>query len=170
MDSYAQRISDLEDRLSDTDEGMAQNSQLQAVKIKELDSEVRKLWDNVWKSSKERLGKLEAADKKHGPQISSLESDMNNVQSQLEAASVDLAKMKGVAGDLSRLMGSAKTNQAEVERVADTLNRIELEMTRLSKRVQSNEEWLNSVNAFRKQVNASLLELRNTVGTLQASP
>ena len=167
---YEQRISDLEDRLSDTDEGMAQNAQVQAVKIRELDSEVRKLWDNVWKSSKERLGKLEATDKKHGPQISSLQSDLKNAQSQLQAASADLAKLKGVAGDLSRLMGNAKANQAEVERVADTLNRIELEMNRLDKRVQTNEDWVGSVNAVRKQVNARVLELRSTVSSLQAAP
>ncbi|MFT4614099.1 MAG: chromosome segregation ATPase [Bacteroidia bacterium] len=170
MDDYSLRISDLEDRLSDTDEGMAQSSQVQAVKIKELDQEVRKLWDNVWKSSKERLGKLEATDKKYGPQISGLQGDMSTVQTQLKADSADLDRLKGVAGDLSRLMGSAKANQTEVERVADTLNRIELEMNRLSKRVQTNEEWVGSINAFRKQVNASLLELRNTVSSLQATP
>lgn len=170
MVGYDQRISDLEDRLSDTDEGMAQSAQVQAVKIRELDKEVRKLWDNVWKSAKARLEKLEAADKKHAPQISALQGDMKNVQAQLEAASADLVKLKGVAGDLSRLMGSAKANQTEVERVADSLNRIELEMNRLSKRVQTNEEWVGSVNAFRKQVNASLLELRNTVSTLQTTP
>ena len=44
MSSYATRIGDLEARLSDTDEGMNQNAEVQAVKIKELDSEVRKLW------------------------------------------------------------------------------------------------------------------------------
>lgn len=170
MVGYDQRISDLEDRLSDTDEGMAQSTQVQAVKIRELDKEVRKLWDNVWKSTKARLEKLEATDEKRAPQISSLQGDMKNVQAQLEAASADLVKLKGVAGDLSRLMGSAKANQTEVERVADSLNRIELEMNRLSKRVQTNEEWVGSINAFRKQVNASLLELRNTVSTLQATP
>ena len=37
--AYDQRISDLEDRLSDTDEGMAQSAQVQAVKIRELDKE-----------------------------------------------------------------------------------------------------------------------------------
>jgi len=35
--------------------------------------------------------------------------------------------------------------------------------------VQSNEEWLNSINAFRKQVNASLTELQGSVRTLQAT-
>ena len=56
---YASRIGDLEARLSDTDQGMNQNAQVQAAKIRELDTEVRKLWDNVWKQASERLAKLE---------------------------------------------------------------------------------------------------------------
>src|SRR6056297_3205425 len=47
MADYAGRLGDLEARLSDTDEGMTQNATVQAAKIRELDSEVRKLWDNV---------------------------------------------------------------------------------------------------------------------------
>lgn len=170
MAGYAGRIGDLEARLSDTDEGLEQNAQVMAVRVKELDSEVRKLWDNVWKRSKERLAALEAASGAQGKSVQSLQGDLSAVQAQLGAAADDLAQLKGVADDLSRLMASAKANQSEVERVADTLNRIELEMTRLGKRVSTNEEWVGSVNAFRKQVNASILELRATVGALQAAP
>ena len=167
---YASRIGDLEARLSDTDEGMAQSAQVQAVKIKELDQEVRKLWDNVWKQSKARLDKLEASSGKHSSSLKGLTGSVESVESQLQEAAADLAKLKGVAGDLSRLMSSAKANQAEVERVADTINRIDLELSKLSKRVQSNEEWVGSVNAFRQQVNASLLELQSTVRALQTAP
>ncbi|NND69194.1 MAG: hypothetical protein HKN19_16505 [Halioglobus sp.] len=163
MTSYASRIADLEARLSDTDEGLAQNSQVMAVKVKELDTEVRKLWDNVWKRSKERFAALEAASAAQGKSVKSL-------QAELDAASADLAKLKGVADDLSRLMASAKANQSEVERVADTLDRIELETSKLGKRVSTNEEWVGSINAFRRQVNASILELKSTVSGLQATP
>ena len=82
----------------------------------------------------------------------------------------ELAKLKGVADDLSRLMSSAKASQTEVERVSDTLNRIELELSKLGKWVSTNEEWVGSVNAFRKQVNSSILELRSTVNAMQAIP
>ena len=68
-----------------------------------------------------------------------------------------MAKLKSVAGDLERLMSSAKANQAEVERVADTLNRINSDLAKLNKRVQGNEEWVGSINAFRRQINAPRL-------------
>lgn len=170
MESYAQRIGDLEARLSDTDEGMSQNAAVQAAKIRELDTEVRKLWDNVWKKSKERLAKLEASSASQGKKIAAMEKSVASAQSQLKSAAGDIAKLKSVAGDLERLMASAKANQSEVERVADTLNRINLDLAKLSKRVQANEEWVGSINAFRKQVNASLADLQSTIRSMQAPP
>lgn len=167
---YAGRIGDLEARLSDTDEGMSQNAAVQAAKIRELDTEVRKLWDNVWKQSKERLAKLEASSSNQGKKISTMESSLTAAQGTLKSSGNDIAKLKSVAGDLERLMTSAKANQAEVERVADTLNRINLDLAKLNKRVSANEEWVGSINTFRKQVNASLAELRSSVRSQQAPP
>jgi len=170
MQGYEGRIGDLEARLSDTDEGMSQNAAVQAAKIRDLDSEVRKLWDNVWKQTKSRLAKLEADSSSQAKKLAGAEKSLGSAQTQMKSASGDIAKLKSVAGDLDRLMASAKTNQAEVERVADTLNRINLDLAKLSKRVQSNEEWVGSINAFRKQVNASLTELQGTVRAIQSTP
>jgi chromosome segregation ATPase len=170
MASYAARIGDLEARLSDTDEGMTQSAAVQAVKIAELEKEVRKLWDNVWKRSRERLSALEAASDKQGKSLAAMQASVAALESELEGASGDIAKLKSAAGDLSRLMASASANQAEVERVADTLNRIDLDMARLDKRIQGNEEWVGSVDAFRRQVNASLAELQATLRAMQAAP
>jgi chromosome segregation ATPase len=170
MQDYARRIADLEARLSDTDQGMSQNAAVQAAKIRELDSEVRKLWDNVWKQTKARLAKLEQQSASQGKSLASAEKSLATAQSQLKSADGDIAKLKSVAGDLERLMTSARTNQAEVERVADTLNAINLDLAKLNKRVQGNEEWIGSINTFRKQVNANLVELQGAVRSLQASP
>lgn len=167
---YAGRIADLEARLSDTDEGMSQNAAVQAAKLRELDSEVRKLWDNVWKQSKERLGKLEASSKTYSGKIVANEKAVASVQAKVTEAEADLAKLKNVAGDLSRLMSSAKTNQAEVERVADTLNRINLDLAKINRRVSSNEEAVRATDAFRRQVNASIAELESAIRILQAAP
>lgn len=167
---YASRIGDLEDRLSDTDEGMSQNAAVQAAKIKELDSEVRKLWDNVWKQSKARLTKLEADSKSQGGKIAANEKAVASVQGKVKDAEADLAKLNSVAGDLGRLMSSAKANQAEVERVADTLNRINLDLAKINRRVGGNEEAVRATDAFRRQVNASIAELESAIRILQAAP
>jgi chromosome segregation ATPase len=167
---YQRRIGVLEERLSDTDEGMNQNAELQAAKIRELDSEVRKLWDNVWKKSKERLDALEQQSASHGKQLSAAEQSLSAAQAQLQSAAGDLARLKGIAADLERLMASARSNQAEVERVADSLNRIDLALAQLGKRVEGNEEWVASINAFRRQVNADMANLQSSLRALQGAP
>ena len=73
-----------------------------------------------------------------------------------------------MAGDLERLMASGKRNQSEVERLADALNRYELENAKLQKRVAANEEWVQSINASRRQVNAKISQLETTLRALQA--
>ncbi|MEP5568903.1 MAG: hypothetical protein ABJN62_13770 [Halioglobus sp.] len=170
MTDYELRISDLEARLSDTDEGMSQNAAVQAAKIRELDTEVRKLWDNVWKQSKDRLGKLEASSKTYSGKIAANEKSLKSLQTKASSAAGDLEKLKSVSGDLSRLMTSAKSNQAEVERVADTLNRINLDLAKINRQVKSNEEGIRATDAFRRQVNGSINELEGAIRALQAAP
>ena len=67
-------------------------------------------------------------------------------------------------------IGTIVSNQAEVERVADTLNRINLDLSKLDKRVNSNEESVQSIDAFRRQIMASITELQASVRVLQSTP
>jgi chromosome segregation ATPase len=167
MDRYERRISDLEDRLADTDEGMSQNAAVQAAKIRELDTEVRKLWDNVWKRSKERLGKLEASEKRFDNAIAANQQALDATQADLGKALTDIAQLTRVASDMERLMTSSRTSQAEVERVADALNSLNLELARYSKRVESNEEAIRAIDAFRRSTSANIDQLRAGLRTLQ---
>jgi hypothetical protein len=54
--------------------------------------------------------------------------------------------------------------------VADTLNRINLDLSKLDKRVNSNEESVQSIDAFRRQIMASITELQASVRVLQSTP
>ena len=164
---FEKRIADLEDRLADTDEGMSQNAAVQAAKIRELDSEVRKLWDNVWKRSKERLGKLEASEKRFESAIAANAQTIEATQGDLSSALTDIAQLTRVAGDMERLVTSSRNSQAEIERVADALNTINLELARLAKRVGGNEESIRAINAFRQSTNASINQLRAGLRALQ---
>lgn len=170
MERYEERIGDLEDRLSDTDEGLNQNSATMAVKIKELYSEVDKLWASAWRKNKAQIETLQKQSASTTKKAVSSEKTLASNQAQLKSMAADVAKLKSVAGDLDRLMVSAKSNQAEVERVADTLNRMNLDIAKLSKRVQGNDEWTGSVDAFRRQVNSTLTRLQASIRSLEATP
>ncbi len=80
----------------------------------------------------------------------------------------DLAALTQVAGDLERLAASAQRAQTDVERLADGLNKANLERAALRKQVESNAEWIESINAFRRQVNVSIAELEADVAAMNA--
>ena len=170
LERYEARISDLEDRLSDTDEGLNQNTATMAVKIKELYSEVDKLWASAWRKNKAQIEALQKQSASTTKKAASSEKTLASNEAQLKSMTADIAKLKSVSGDLERLMVSAKTNQAEVERVADTLNRMNLDIAKLSKRVQGDDEWTGSVDAFRRQVNSTLTRLQASIRALEATP
>lgn len=170
MERYAQRIADLENRLSDTDEGLSQNTQAMAVKIKELYSEVDKLWASAWRRNQAAIEELQKSGSARGSKLSATEKSLASTQEQLKQATADLARLKSVAGDLERLMSSAKANQAAVDKATGTLNRMNTQLSSLAKKVDSQEQWLQSIDAFRRQVNGSLTELQATVRSLQPSP
>jgi len=170
MERYAKRIGDLEARLSDTDEGLSQNTEAMAVKIKELFSEVDKLWASAWRRNKASIEELEKTTASQVRKVTAAEKTIAANETQLKSAAADIARLKSVAGDLERLMASARSNQTEVERVADSLNRINVELTKLNKRVGDNEEWVNSINAFRAQINRTISELQTSVRNLQSAP
>jgi chromosome segregation ATPase len=167
MARYEARISDLEDRLSDTDEGMNQSAATLGVKLKDLTSEVDKLWASAWRKNKAKITALEKSSSAHGSQLSTLGATDKKYSAQLKSLATDIAKLRSVAGDLEQLVSTAKANQATMERLGDDVSRATLELAKLQKRVQASEEWQGSVDGFRRQVNKSLLQLRDNVSQLQ---
>ena len=163
MVRYEARIADLEDRLSDTDEGLNQSSATMAVKIKELYSEVDKLWASAWRRNKAAIEELEKSRDTLNGRVAALADTDKKYSGQLQALGADLDKLRAVAGDLERLVASAQANQALLERLGDDVNRVTLDMARLQKRMEATEEWQASVDGFRKQVNQSLLQLRQSM-------
>lgn len=167
LTNYGERIEDLEDRLSDTDEGVNQSSVAMAVKIKELYSEVDKLWASAWRKNKAKIAELEKASGGHSSQLATLGNTDKAYSTQLKSLATDMQKLKAVAGDLERLLASAQASETQLEKLGDDLNRMGLEYAKLQKRVTTNEEWVESINGFRKQVNRTLSELNARLTDLQ---
>ena len=170
MDQYARRISDLEDRLSDTDEGMNESAAAMSVKIKELYSEVDKLWASAWRRNKAKIADLEKSRDSLSGQLTTLTETDKRYSAQLQALAADTEKLRNVAADLDRLVTSASSNQALLERLGDDVSRATLDLSRLQKRMDTTEEWQASVDGFRKQVNQSLIRLQQNLGSASAAP
>lgn len=163
LNQYEKRIADLEDRLSDTDESVSQSGVAMQVKIKELYFEVDKLWASAWRKNKADID----ANK------NSAASNTANLKTQKKTQKEQLAKLVSVDARLDKLdkltgsISQMSENRRQLEKLGDQLYSLNLDYAQLKKRVSTNEEWVESINGFRKQVNRNMSHLQQSVGQLQ---
>jgi chromosome segregation ATPase len=145
---------------------MNQSGVAMQVRLKELDTEVRKLWDNVWKRSKERLDTLEAKTKKVD---SSLASQANKVAVLEKNQKTFQVKVAAASKAVSGLQGASKKISEQQKQVADLrvkLQQMSSELAAQGKRITENEGWNESNLAYRKQVTRRLSELDKEINSL----
>lgn len=161
-----QRILRLEKQLNVTDESVSETSDQFQKQMQFLDTEVRKLWDNVWKRSKEQLAE-------HESKIEKLEKSLASLNTQIAGLNSKIAEVEKANAGYKKELASLKTQQDKTRNMAET-NWSEIaelkeggnmgeKVARLESRIKANEEWLESINAFRKQVNRDISNLRETV-------
>lgn len=174
MERHNERIMELEAALADTDEGLSQNAAQMAVRVKELYSEVDKLWASAWRRNKADIEALQKASTNQDKALKALVSadktaivERAQTVGMLDLLRKDMTALKSVASDLERLTANASSNQTALERTADKVNKLTLQFAALSKRVEGNEEWIGSINAFRRQVNTTLSDLQRAVRELE---
>jgi hypothetical protein len=165
------RIEQLEKRLSFTDENMNQSGATLQSRLQEVDTEVRKLWDNVWKKSKERMDKLDASIKQSEAQQKKLAQLLDKLQKDNAGDKDALNSLQSRAAELDKIALMAKSSQASLQTILTTTEKqaskmisLEEDIDSLKSRIQGNEEWIRSVNEFRKQVNRDMEVLRQSQG------
>jgi len=161
------RVADMEALLSDTDETVNKSAAAMGAQLRLLDTEVRKLWD-ARKISNASLLRLEKGAVTQEKQITGLNNKSTAQQARLDSMEQSLSALTKVAGDLERLATNAQRAQTDVERLADGVNKANLERAALRKQVESNAEWIESINAFRRQVNANITELEAEIAAMKA--
>lgn len=177
------RITELESRLSSTDESMNKSDVVMAVQLKELQDKTEKLWgqmDKLWASAWRRNQKEIAG---HAKQLDSQTALLDQQQKLLKEVKGDLSGLKASLGMMEKKVATAndlmakvnsmektlKDQQGHVRKASDAVNRTEAEQRKLIERVKTNEEWVQSINANRRQVNSSLDKINRTLNQLQGS-
>jgi chromosome segregation ATPase len=161
------QVQSLENLLTDTDETVTKSAAAMGAQLNLLDSEVRKLWD-ARKAANRKVSSLEKADKTADATLKTLKDNNFRQKKTLDALTADLQALQTLSADIERLAGSARQIQSDVERLADDVNRANLERASLGNRVKANEEWVASINGFRKQVNTNVNQLRTDIRQLSA--
>ena len=156
----ATRVADLEALLSDTDESVEKSAAALGAQLNVVDKETRRLEQR----RREMDVRLEKVEKNTGSAL----TRVGKLEPLVSEQGKTVATLKSVAGDLDRLAKTAKDSQANMERLADSVNKANLERAALNKRVASNEEWIEAINAFRKQVNANISRLETEIRAAQS--
>jgi chromosome segregation ATPase len=154
------RVADLEALLSDTDESVEKSAAALGAQLNVVDKETRRLEQR----RREMDVRLDKVEKNTGSAL----TRVGKLEPLVSEQGKTVATLKSVADDLDRLAKTAKDSQANMERLADNVNKANLERAALNKRVASNEEWIEAINAFRKQVNANISRLETEVRAAQS--
>jgi chromosome segregation ATPase len=172
---YEARISDLEDRLSDTDESVNQSGVAMQVKIKELYSEVDKLWASAWRKNKAKIAANEKAVAETSKQVKSQNTAIDSIKSQSRTTDIQISALSGQLDEVSdmlipmrKLLDSASSDRRQMERLADNVHKLKQDYGALQKRVGTGEEDIAAINGFRRQVWSTLNEMQQVLAQIQS--
>ena len=152
-----------------TDESVEKSAAALGAQLNVVDKETRRL-EQRRREMDNKIVKLEKASAATQTDVGKLQTLVAGQGKSLTAMNADLTALKRVAGDLERLSKTAMDAQANLERLADNVNKANLDRAAMKQRVTSNEEWIESINAFRRQVNASISRLEDQMRSSQSVP
>ena len=153
------RIEVLEEQLVNAGDEMNQTDQAVRLRLKELDSEVRKLWDNVWKKSKAQLAMHDKNIKNLTTRTSSLKENQSELNSQQLELKSELLRYNSALDEIVELVETLALDNKQLTTIDKQLPNLKELIAEHDQRIKSNEEWIESINLFRKQVNIKLNKL-----------
>ncbi len=170
LNQYELRIGSLEQQLSVTDESMSESSVAMKVKIREMDGEIRKLWDNVWRKSKQRLGEHDKKLTQHAALLASTQKQLSSNDAVVKKFSAQLNGTRQLQTTVSSNQKRIASQESSLENNSDKLNRLSNDLVNLNHRVKESESWVDSINGFRRQVNRDISALKQELGSKQTGP
>jgi len=159
------RISDLEGRLSSTGDSMNQSSASMQVKLKELGSEVDKLWAASRKSGG-RSEEMEATLKKLAVTVDTDRRQISSLAAGQDAFAKQLAANEDRADALKTLREQQAGLQTSLGRLNSTMTSLASTQSAQESRIKETEQWVKSNIEFRKQVTQRLTRLENPPSAL----
>lgn len=163
-----QRIADLEGRLSSTDDSVNQSSAAMQVKIKELGSEVDKLWASAWRKNSARLDELDGALKKATAGADATRKDLAAVKTAQSRIEKQQDVNKGLAISVEALKERQNSHESAIGRLNGSVNTLTNAQRAQEARLKETEQWVKSNIEFRKQVTKRLTRLENPASALPA--
>jgi len=150
--SFVQRISFLEEEISSMKAVNEESIDSLEEQTKFIDKEIRKLWDLSNKRNRKNIDSLTIQLTEAKTSFEKLFKSNNSILAKQRARALEIAKLEKVQADLKIKL----TNLNALSESSD-----------ISEKLKSQEEAIAAFDAYRKQVNRSLLELEEKLDELQ---
>ena len=150
--SFVQRISFLEEEISSIKAVNKESIDSLEEQTKFIDKEIRKLWDLSNKRNRKNIDSLTIQLTEVKTSFEKLFKSNNSILAKQRARALEIAKLEKVQADLKIKLAS--------------LNALS-ESSDISEKLKSQEEAIAAFDAYRKQVNRTLLELEEKLDELQ---
>jgi uncharacterized coiled-coil protein SlyX len=150
--NFVERISVLEERLAQKDQQINTLSEEVDADLKFVNKEVRKLWDLSNKRNRKNISENLTSIEILNEKIESIDKKDEVLSAQQRALTLDLARIKNIQDNINSQLDNfddITPNETGSDRLADI------------------EESIDSFNAYRVQVNQSLLNLREQLNDLE---
>ncbi len=177
IQDFQQRLGSLEKQLSSSDENMTQSSVVMQVRLKDIEKRTEELWaqmDKLWAAAWRR-NQTEIAD--HGKRLDAFDKTMVEQNETISALDAQLTKEQKALSRLKsenvKLAKNIKVFTAKEKELLSLKAQIieQLEGNKaLQKKVDENQQWQQSNNAFRLQTNKTLARLENQIKPLLPTP
>jgi len=150
--SFVQRISFLEEEISSMKAVNKESIDSLEEQTKFIDKEIRKLWDLSNKRNRKNIDSLTIQLTDVKTSFEKLFKSNNSILAKQRARALEIAKLEKVQADLKIKL----TNLNALSESSD-----------ISEKLKSQEEAIAAFDAYRKQVNRTLLELEEKLDELQ---
>ena len=150
--SFVQRISFLEEEISSMKAVNEESIDSLEEQTKFIDKEIRKLWDLSNKRNRKNIDSLTIQLTEVKASFEKLFKSNNSILAKQRARALEIAKLEKVQADLKIKL----TNLNALSESSD-----------ISEKLKSQEEAIAAFDAYRKQVNRTLLELEEKLDELQ---
>ena len=150
--SFVQRISFLEEEISSMKALNEESIDSLEEQTKFIDKEIRKLWDLSNKRNRKNIDSLTIQLTEVKASFEKLFKSNNSILAKQRARALEIAKLEKVQADLKIKL----TNLNALSESSD-----------ISEKLKSQEEAIAAFDAYRKQVNRTLLELEEKLDELQ---
>ena len=146
-ENFSERIGSLEESVLTSKEASAESFASLEDKDKFLDRQVRLLWDLSNKRNKRDITNIKAQLKEIEESFTSLKGQISPISAKQRASDLEIAKLEKSLEKLSNsLTDLSSENNSDIE-----------------KRIKDQEEAINSIDAFRRQINSNILNLQRQI-------